>query len=246
MKDLIIIKLGGVAAKKLNQDITEALKKWQQNGKQLIIVHGGGYAIDELMAMRRLEIEKIKGLRVTPAQAMSCVEKGLREIVGPKLTKMLNQAGLEALQINQHLERILEADYLDQSTYGYVGDVVKVKQDYLMRILGEGLIPVIPSLGTTEADELLNINADDLASHLAVALQAEQLILMTDVSGVKEDDTVLSELTPADVDAKIAGGVITGNMIPKVRGAAKAVLAGVGRVCIGQDLQGGTQILSGA
>ncbi len=246
MKDLIVIKLGGVASQNMSQSFIGTLKKWYKEGKQLIIVHGGGYVIDELMTARQIEIQKIKGLRVTSAAAISCVEKGLREVVGPKLTKTLNQSGLEALQINQNLNRVLEADYLEEEVYGYVGEVRKVNQDYVLQILKEGLIPVIPSLGFTADGQLLNINADDVASHLAITFQAEQLILLTDVTGVKESGEVLPEIRVIEIPKKIEAGIITGNMIPKVNGAASAVLAGVGRVCIGKTLRGGTHILKGA
>lgn len=243
MEDVIVIKLGGIATKKLNQEFLETLKKWKSFGKKLVIVHGGGYLIDELMAMRQLEVKKIDGLRVTSKETMACVEQVLREEVGPKLTKSLNQAGLEALQIYHGLGRILEADYLNQQAYGYVGEPVQIKTDYLCQILEAGFIPILPSLGMTSDGQILNINADDVASHIAVALQAEELIMMTDVPGVKETGIVLPQLTARDVTKKIEAGVITGNMIPKVSGAVQAVEAGVGRVCIGQMLQGGTRIL---
>lgn len=245
MKDVIVIKIGGVASQRLDQDFLNQLAQWRAAGKQLIIVHGGGYAIDELMALRQLAVEKLDGLRVTPLESMHCVEEGLKQIVGPQLVNTLNQAGLEALQINHQLDRIIVADFLDKTTYGYVGYVSQVSQTYLSQLLQEGLIPVIPSLGVSSSGQLLNINADDVASQLAVALQAETLVLMTDVSGVKEAGEVIPQLTVDDVEEKIAGGVITGNMIPKVRGAAAAVQAGVKRVCIGKKLTGGTQILLG-
>lgn len=246
MEDVIVIKIGGIAAKKLTQDFIETVKRWKTEGKKVLIVHGGGYLIDELMTMRQLEVEKIDGLRVTSKEAMACVEKALREVVGPKLTKSLNQAGLEAVQIYHGLDRILEATYLNQVTYGYVGELTAIKTAYLCQMMEDGLIPVIPSLGQTKDGQLLNVNADDVASHLAVALQAEELIMMTDVPGVKETGKILPQLTARDVANKIETGVITGNMIPKVSGALRAVESGVGRVSIGQMLEGGTHILKGA
>lgn len=243
MEDVIVIKLGGIAAKKLNPEFMETLKTWKAAGKKIVIVHGGGYLIDELMSMRQLEVQKIDGLRVTTPKTVACVDKALREMMGPKLSKNLNQAGIEALQINQGLDRIVEADFLNQSVYGYVGQVTNIKTAYLCQIMEDGLIPILPSLGMTRDGQILNINADDVASHIAVALQADELIMMTDVPGVKEVGAVLSQLTVADVFAKIKTGVITGNMIPKVQGAIQAVEAGVGRVCIGQMLKGGTRIL---
>lgn len=243
MEDVIVIKLGGIAAKKLNPEFMETLKTWKVAGKKIVIVHGGGYLIDELMSMRQLEVQKIDGLRVTTPESMACVDKALREMMGPKLSKNLNQAGIEALQINQGLGRIVEADFLNQSVYGYVGQATNIKTAYLRQIMEDGLIPILPSLGMTRDGQILNINADDVASHIAVALQADELIMMTDVPGVKEVGAVLPQLTVADVFAKIKTGVITGNMIPKVQGAIQAVEAGVGRVCIGQMLKGGTRIL---
>ncbi|MGT2667379.1 acetylglutamate kinase [Streptococcus rifensis] len=246
MKEIIVIKLGGVAATSITPKFIKIVKEWQSQGKQIVIVHGGGFVIDDLMANCQLPIEKQDGLRVTSKKAMICVEQGLCQIVGPSLTQTLNDADLDALQIYQKLPQILNVDYLDQVRYGQVGTVTGVSLDYITKLLDQGIIPVLPSMGQTEDGEWLNINADDVASQLAVGLQAEQLIMMTDVAGVKESGNILEQLTPQDVTQKIDSGIITGNMIPKVLGATQAVLSGVGRVSIGQTLYGGTHVLKGA
>lgn len=241
-KDLILIKIGGVASQQLTAPILETLLGWQKAGKQLIIVHGGGFAINQLMEEHQVPVCKINGLRVTSQADMVLVEKALVDMVGKDLTQSLVAKGLPAQQFVDKLPQVVEADFLDQATYGYVGDVVQVYPQALVDSLENGQIPVIPCLGYTQSGEVLNINADYVATALAISLQAKQLILMTDVPGVMEDEQVLASLPLAGVTEKIAKGVITGGMIPKIESAVKTVEAGVGQVLIGDSLTSGTVI----
>ena len=105
------------------------------------------------------------------------------------------------------------------------------------------MLPVLASLGYSKDGELLNINADYLATAVAVALEAEKLVLMTDVKGVLENGVVLDSLTSTEFQEKIDQGIITGGMIPKIESAVNTVLAGVGEVLIGDNLVTGTSII---
>lgn len=241
-KELVVIKIGGVASQQLTADILETLKTWQQLGKGLIIVHGGGFAINQLMAENQVQVTKINGLRVTSASDMELVKTALVDKVGKSLTADLLAAGLPALQVVENLTEIVGADFLDQETYGYVGEVSQISASPLMDLLAQGKIPVIPCLGFSLQGEMLNINADYLATAIASSLKAQQLILMTDVPGVLDNGQVLETLLVSEVEGKIADGIITGGMIPKIQSAAKTVQAGVGQVLIGDKLTGGTQI----
>ncbi len=241
MKHTIVIKIGGMASQQLSQGFIKQIKHWRKEGKQLVIVHGGGFAIDKLMKDQKVAVEKIDGLRVTRKETMALVEHGLFEIVGPSITTSLNNAGCDSVQIKSNLGRILEADYLDQEKYGYVGQVKKVRTQYLEHILAEGLIPVLASMASHQG-QLLNVNADYVATAIAIALKAERLILMTDVPGVKEEGAILPNLNTAQVEEKIQSGIITGGMIPKIQGASQTVQAGVRTVLIGDNLSKGTLI----
>lgn len=243
MEKIIVIKIGGIASQHLSADFTEQLKQWQIQGYGIVVVHGGGFAINQLMADAKLPIKKIDGLRVTTKAAMDLVTEALFEQVGRSLADKLCQAGIDCLQISHHLKDILIADYLNRERYGYVGDIKQVDTPFLQRVLSEGMIPLLASVGYTTDNQALNVNADYVATAVAVALKAECLILMTDVKGVLENKHVLDEIDLEQIDEKIRNGIITGGMIPKLTSAKKTIQAGVNQVMIGNDLQIGTIIV---
>ena len=240
--EFIVIKIGGVASQQLTPEILETLKSWHQAGKHLVIVHGGGFAINQLMEEHQVQVTKINGLRVTQKAEMALVKTALVDVVGRSLTSSLLEEGLPAVQLVDQLDTIVKADFLEQATYGYVGQVSQIVVEPLLDLLEQGQIPVIPCLGFSLQGDMLNINADYLATAVATSLKAQQLILMTDVKGVMEDGLLLDVLHLSDIGDKIKQGIITGGMVPKVESAAKTVLAGVGQVLIGDQLTGGTQI----
>lgn len=242
MKEIIVIKIGGVASQQLDAAFLNQVKTWKQEGKQLLIVHGGGFAINKLMKERHVPVTKIKGLRVTSLKDMQLVSQALLDIVGHDLTKKLNQSGVDSVQLRADLEKVVEAKFLDQATYGFVGQVSQIHINHLRQMLADDMVPVLASLGYTTDGQMLNINADYLATAVATALSANQLILMTDVKGVLENGAVLDSLSVQAVQDKIDQGVITGGMIPKIESAANTVLAGVGQVRIGDNLETGTVI----
>ncbi|AXQ78297.1 acetylglutamate kinase [Streptococcus chenjunshii] len=245
MKHVIVIKIGGAAAQSLTADFLGQLNIWKEAGKALLIVHGGGFAIDRLMEENHRSVKKVNGLRVTDKADMLLVKKALTEQVGPPLAQHLNRAGLPAVTVNADLPNIVKADFLQQELYGYVGQVKEVVEEPLRNLLTKGLVPLLPSLGYSKEGELLNINADYLARAVAQAMSAEKLILMTDVPGILENGSVLASLPVSSVQEKIADATITGGMIPKVESAAQTVLAGVGEVLIGNSLNQGTVIKKG-
>lgn len=242
MSQTIVIKIGGVASQQLSQDFLNQIKLWVEAGHQLVIVHGGGFAINKLMEDHKVPVQKINGLRVTSQSDMKLVSKALLDIVGKGLEEKLHQAGLDSVQLRSDLEQVVEADFLDRETYGYVGQVEQIHSSDLKEKLADGRLPLLASLGFTTEGEMLNINADYLATAVAVALSADKLILMTDVKGVLENGQVLERLKLDDIQSKIDKQVITGGMIPKIESAAKTVSAGVGQVVIGDNLNSGTII----
>lgn len=242
MENIIVIKIGGVASQHLSETAIKQLKKWQQQGKKLIIVHGGGYAINKLMKEKQVPVQKVNGLRVTSQSDMDLVTYALCDQVGQHLSRQLIKAGLEAVQVEASLSKIVTADFLDKETYGYVGQVQSIQTDYLESMISSDMIPVIPSLGFDSRGQALNINADYLATAMACELSAQRLALMTDVKGVMENGAVLDSLSVGAVQEKIDKGVITGGMIPKIQSAVQTVLAGVGQVMIGDNLTTGTVI----
>ena len=240
--EYIVIKIGGVASKQLTPEILTKLSEWQQAGQKVVIVHGGGFAINQLMKENHIPIHKVNGLRVTSQSDMTLIKKALVDIVGKNLASQLTQGSLPDYQVIDELPDLVHADFLDQETYGFVGEVKNITNQTLVALLSQGKIPLIPSLGYSEQGDLLNINADYLARAVAISLGAKKLILMTDVKGVLENDQVLEHLNFVDVQKKIDSGVITGGMIPKIQSAVQTVQAGVEQVIIGDNLTDGTII----
>ena len=240
--EYIVIKIGGVASKQLTPEILTKLSEWQQAGQKIVIVHGGGFAINQLMEAHHIPIHKVNGLRVTGQSDMALIKEALVDIVGKNLADELTTAGLPAYQLVDELSDLVHADFLDQETYGFVGEVKNITNQTLVSLLSQGKIPLIPSLGYSEQGDLLNINADYLARAVAISLGAKKLILMTDVKGVLENGQVLEQLNFVDVQKKIDSGVVTGGMIPKIQSAVQTVQAGVEQVIIGDNLTDGTII----
>ena len=240
--EYIVIKIGGVASKQLTPEILAKLSEWQQTGQKIVIVHGGGFAINQLMEENQIPIHKVNGLRVTGQSDMALIREALVDIVGKNLAGELTTAGLPAYQVIDELPDLVHADFLDQETYGFVGEVKNITNQTLVTLLSQGKLPLIPSLGYSEQGDFLNINADYLAGAVAISLGAKKLILMTDVKGVLENGQVLEQLNFVDVQKKIDSGVITGGMIPKIQSAAQTVQAGVEQVIIGDNLTDGTII----
>ena len=240
--EYIVIKIGGVASKQLTPEILTKLSEWQQAGQKVVIVHGGGFAINQLMEENHIPIHKVNGLRVTSQSDMVLIKEALVDIVGKNLADELTTAGLPAYQLVDELPDLVHADFLDQETYGFVGEVKNITNQTLVSLLSQGKLPLIPSLGYSEQGALLNINADYLARAVAISLGAKKLILMTDVKGVLENGQVLEQLNLVDVQKKIDSGVITGGMIPKIQSAVQTVQAGVEQVIIGDNLTDGTII----
>ncbi|MBS6379961.1 MAG: acetylglutamate kinase [Streptococcus sp.] len=240
--EYIVIKIGGVASKQLTPEILTKLSEWQQAGQKIIIVHGGGFAINQLMEEHDIPIHKINGLRVTSQSDMGLIKEALVDIVGKNLAGELTTAGLPAYQLVDELSDLVHADFLNQEVYGFVGEVKNITNQTLVALLAQGKIPLIPSFGYSEQGDLLNINADYLARAVAISLGAKKLILMTDVKGILENGRVLNHLNIVDVQKKIDSGVITGGMIPKIQSAVQTVQAGVEQVVIGDNLTDGTII----
>lgn len=243
MENIIVIKIGGVASQHLSQDFINQIKNWKEAGKQLVIVHGGGFAINKLMEEEHVPVKKIKGLRVTSQSDMKLVSYALLNIVGENLVKKLNQSSIDSIQLLSDIEKVVQADFLDKETYGYVGNVSQIQTEILEKMLANQMLPVLASIGYSKDGDMLNINADYLATAVAVALRAEKLVLMTDVKGVLENGAVLDSLSSTECQDKIDQGIITGGMIPKIESAVNTVLAGVGEVLIGDNLVTGTSII---
>jgi len=218
----------------------------KQCGVQPVVVHGGGPQIDRILKRLGVAPEFRDGLRVTTEETVEVVEMVLAGRINKSIVSAINARGGRAVGISgkdanlilcekarkvrrdpeSHIERILDL--------GWVGTPVDVNPGVLNIFIESGLIPVVaPVCAGRNSCETFNVNGDTVAGVLAGAMDAERLILLTDVPGVKgRDGRVLTELDPADVSGMIADGTIVGGMIPKVETALAAIDAGCGAAAI--------------
>lgn len=236
----IVIKLGGSTLEGLNKAFFSNLKSLQDKGYKVIITHGGGPAINRELAKQNIQTEIIEGIRVTNEDAISIVQSTLIGKVNPQLVNELNQAGIKAVGLNGFDMNLLLCDYLHKETYQYVGKIKQINTDFLDLLTAENVVPVIACIGVSEDGKGLNINGDTVASEVALAVGAESLILVTDVSGIKINNEFQKKATPQDIEKWIQEGHIYGGMIPKVQGAVQCLQAGIPSVQIVDDSLLGT------
>lgn len=240
----IVIKLGGSTLEGLNKAFFHNLKKLQQDGYEVIITHGGGPAINRALAASQIESHTLNGIRVTSEDAIEVVQTTLIGKVNPALVAELNKAGITAVGLNGFDGNLLVASYMDKKTYGYVGEVQTVNTVLLDTLLADGNVPVIACVGVTLDGQSLNINGDTVASAVALAVNAESLLLVTDVAGIRIEDVYQDKVVPSDIAKWIEEGHIYGGMIPKVQGALVCLGAGIPSVQIVNESLIGTTILS--
>lgn len=240
----MVIKLGGSTLEGLNEEFFVNFKKLQEEGVELIITHGGGPAINRELAIQQVESCVLNGIRVTSEAAIDIVKSTLIGKVNPALVHELTTAGIAAVGLNGFDGQLMVADFLDKDVYGFVGDVKGVNTSLLEALIEAGLVPVIACVGATEDGQALNINGDTVASEIALAVNADSLLLVTDVNGIRIHDEYQTEVTPSLIAKWIEGGQIYGGMIPKVQGAMDCLDAGIPSVQIVGDTLVGTTILS--
>lgn len=239
----MVIKLGGSTLEGLNDDFFDNFKKLQESGVELIITHGGGPAINRELAARDIESHTLNGIRVTSEAAMDVVQSTLIGNVNPALVHELTTAGIAAVGLNGFDGQLLVADFLDKDIYGFVGEIKSVNTSLLEALIAAGIVPVIACVGANLEGQTLNINGDTVASEVALAVGAESLLLVTDVSGIRIQGDYQTEVTPSLITQWIEEGHIYGGMIPKVQGALDCLNAGIPSVQIVGDTLVGTTIL---
>ncbi|WP_052474672.1 acetylglutamate kinase [Jeotgalibacillus soli] len=236
---VIVIKLGGSILEGLNEDFYRQLKKLQQEGYALAIVHGGGPAINRELKKRQVPTSTKDGIRITSKEAVSIVQSTLVGLVNPFLVHQLNSAGIKAIGLSGYDGGLLSCTYLNEEMYGSVGQINEVNTDLLHQFFSAGFVPVISCIGVTDNGEPLNINADTVAGKVAHALDAKSLLFVTDTPGIKLNEQPQELMTPEDVSQSIASGAIYGGMIPKVEAALSCLNDGIPSVqIVGHQLTG--------
>lgn len=232
MKKVIVFKCGGSTLDELSDEFFENIQFLQAAGMQAVIVHGGGPAIQQMLDKLTIESEFVDGLRKTTEEMMNVVEMVLVGNVNPSLTRRVNDLGLNALGLSGSDVTMLEAKPINQEKYGLVGEVTNVNTSCLKQLLDTGIVPIISPIAIGKDGKRYNINADTAAGAIASALQAKQLVFVTDVPGILQDDQLLETVKTSEVEELISEGTIYGGMIPKVKAALDGIRGNVNEVMI--------------
>ena len=238
---IIVVKYGGNAMTDpaLESSFARDIVLLKTVGMHPVVVHGGGPQVDNLLKELGRQSDRIDGMRVTDKSTMDIVEMVLGGSVNKSIVSLINKHGGSAIGLTGKdanlilakklkMEKIGEDGIAIPVDLGFVGDVVSVNKDVINMLIASNFIPVIAPLGVDEEGNTYNINADLVAGKVAEFLQAEKLMLLTNIKGVLgRDGEVVTGLTPKTVDSLIEDGTISGGMIPKIQCALDAVRSGV-------------------
>ena len=236
-RKIIVIKYGGNAMinEDLKHQVMEDIALLSYIGVRVVLVHGGGPEISGLMKRLGKEAEFIDGLRVTDKETVDIAQMVLAGKINKTLVNLIEHYGGKAIGLSGIDGHMIQAEFKDERL-GYVGNITCVNARPILDMLEKGYIPVIATLGCDEDGNTFNINGDTAAAYVAGALQAERLLMMTDVPGVLRDKDDITTLIPSisvEVAKKLREeGIIAGGMIPKVECCVEAIRSGVKNVVI--------------
>ncbi len=243
----VVVKYGGHAMvdEQLKEDFARDITLLKFVGLHPVVVHGGGPQINSVLDQMGIRPKVVRGMRLTDGPTMDVVEMVLGGKVNKGIVAQINQQGGKAVGlsgkdaglIQARKMKIVHQEDADKPPEiidpGMVGQVTRINPDIIHTLTREGFVPIIAPVGVGDQGETYNINADLVASRMAMALNAGRLILMTDVDGVlDEKDSLISSINAADIARMIADQRITGGMIPKIECALEALKAGVKKVPI--------------
>jgi acetylglutamate kinase len=245
----VVIKYGGNAMTEaaLKDSFAADVVLMKLVGINVVVVHGGGPQIGELLSRLNIESEFVNGMRVTDSATMDVVQMVLGGLVNPDIVSLINTHGGRAVGVTGKDGNLIQAEKMPMTIasndagasapeiidIGHVGSITSIQVDVLNTLVQSEFIPVIAPVGVGKDGESYNINADIVAGAIAQALNAEKLILLTNTPGILDaDQATLSSLNKADVEALIADGTISEGMLPKVECALNAVSSGVNSVTI--------------
>ncbi len=235
----IVVKYGGNAMGASHAEEVACLSRFAQDvalvrsvGILPVVVHGGGPQIGELTARLGKEAEFHEGLRVTDAETLEIARMVLVGKINRDIVSAINVHGPLAVGLSGEDAQLITASQR-ATELGFVGNVADVDTSILRRLLDQGLIPVVATIGADEKGQSYNINADTVAGAIAEALRAEKLVFLTDIEGIREDPDVamslVHEIGADRLDELIESGAVSGGMVPKATAASQAVRSGVSR-----------------
>ena len=234
---IVVIKYGGNAMvnEQLKQQVMEDIALLWLIGVKVVLVHGGGPEISETMKRLGKQAQFVNGLRVTDKETVDIVQMVLAGKVNKTLGNLLQMKGGHAVGLSGIDGGIIEATMKDEAL-GYVGKITRIRTQPITDLLEKNYIPVISTVASDRQGNTYNINGDTAAAYIAGALNAERLIMMTDIAGLLRDkddpDTLIPALTVKEAKKLFDEGVISGGMIPKVDCCIEAIGKGVKHVVI--------------
>ena len=234
---IIVIKYGGHAMvdERIKKQVMKDIALLQLVGIKVVFVHGGGPEISEMTQRLGIESSFVNGLRVTDKATAEVAQMVLGGKINKGLVNLLESLGAKAVGICGIDGNLIKAQKISDEL-GFVGEITNINEQLIVDLLEKSYIPVIATLGSDDESNTYNINADTAAAKLAEKLGAEVLISMTDTRGLLLDrndpDSLISVVTPEEIDKLIADGVISDGMIPKVQCCVGAVKNGVNKVFI--------------
>lgn len=235
----LLVKLGGtlLESEETRRGLAKQASSLVRDGHQVVIVHGGGKRLSRYLQQQGVESEFRNGLRVTPPEILDAVLRIYAGSVNHHLVAELQAAGARAVGLSGIDAGLAEATQLDPGL-GAVGKIERVRAGLLDSLTGDGYLPTVACVAGGVDGAIYNVNADEMAAAVGAGFRADQLIFLTDVGGVLDDDgNVVPRLTVADTERMIADGVAHGGMEAKLRAAGRAVTEGAGevRIAFGAD-----------
>ncbi len=234
---IVVVKYGGNAMidEQLKMQVMEDVALLWLIGVKIVLVHGGGPEISEMMAKLGKKTEFVDGLRVTDKETVEIAQMVLAGKVNKTLVNLLESKGGRAMGISGMDGRLIEAKIKDERL-GYVGKITKINIDPVMDLLEKNYIPVISTIGCDRDGNSYNINGDTAAAYIAGALGAERLIMMTDIAGILRDredpSSLIHYVSLEEAETLKKEGIVSGGMIPKVECCIEAIREGVKNVVI--------------
>ena len=234
---VVVVKYGGNAMvnEQLKQQVMEDVVLLWLIGVKVVLVHGGGPEISQTMKALGKEAVFVDGLRVTDRETVDIVQMVLAGKINKTLVNLLEMKGGQAMGISGMDGRLIEAEIKDERL-GYVGEITNINIQPVTDLLEKGYIPVISTLGCDREGNAYNINGDTAAARVAGALEAERLIMLSDIPGLLRDkddpSTLIPEVSVIEAARLRQEGVISGGMIPKMECCVEAIRRGVKKVII--------------
>ena len=234
---IVVVKYGGNAMidDQLKMQVMEDIVLLWLIGVKIVLVHGGGPEINELMSKLGKKAEFVDGLRVTDKETVDIVQMVLAGKVNKTLVNLLESKGGRAMGISGMDGRLIEAKIKDERL-GYVGKITNINIEPVIDLLEKNYIPVISTIGCDKEGNSYNINGDTAAAYIAGALGAERLIMMTDIAGILRDrddpSTLIHYVSIQEAEELKKEGIVSGGMIPKVDCCVEAIREGVKNVVI--------------